>query len=675
MFSFPANNINFPQKSSSAVLLFVLLANLIVGGILLPYQMAHAQFVVTDPPSIAQRLVKFIKEYAQWTWTQIQEKYHSVGTWVSAKIDIWTAMDTKIKDALKWAWGALRKTLLNMLVDDIVKWIQGGGAPRIVSDWQSFLKDAADQAGGQFIEKYLGMGFLCEQFDISLRIMLATPPTFSRAATCTISKINKNIQDFYNDIENGGWESWISVAETQNNIYGMYLLTQDYKWGIESAAAEKSKNEGISSSGFLGDKVCRQRTCNDMVTGKPMTQEGTWKENEVIDEYGLCSCSKWETRTPGKIAAEAMSEATTMDMKWLLSAKEFNEYMGAILDAVINRVIKEGVTAMKTSGGSSGQTGSGIDTPATGSLNTSSIEQATGDQVAGEQLITTLKLYKENSDKVTEENRTNLALLNQVRAAQVAAFTTLENLINQNCPLPAGVTRSSVTTKTQTTCNIDFTNLPCESTVTETADLSAPGLDTAVYQKITTTRYTAGALDNFTGLPGVSSVTTSSSKVDYNFSSIDSRISEANQKIAELQARSAKSSAAFTALADYNQIVKAYSDTYGAEQRASNDETKAKTQAAETAMKTKRAQVIPLIQAAINSNETDMTKLFQQAQDLTNNTVQEVSDLQTDRGVSADCSIINEISGTSLYKTICDIQKTKTAWDSALKTCQTQFSF
>lgn len=664
MFGLFSNNHLF-SKHLASWLLLVLSANLIIGGVLLPHRTAQAIFAdwIGGPSNI----LNYIWQGIKWSYQKAADAYHAAGTWISAGVDMWDEMDTKIKDALNWAWQVLRKTLLNMLVDDIVKWIQGGGAPRIVTDWQGFLKDAADQAGGQFVEKYLGMGFLCEQFDVSLRIMLATPPIFSRAATCTISKINANIQGFFDNIENGGWESWISVAETQNNIYGMYLLSQDYKWGVESAAAEKSKNEGLASSGFLGDKVCRQRTCTDMATGKPMTQEGTWKENEVIDEYGLCSCSKWETRTPGKIAADALSKSVTMDIDWLISADEFSEYASAIIDAVVNRVIKEGVTALKTSGAP--KTGPGIDTPPSVSIDTSSIEQATSDQVAGEQLVTTLKLYKENTDKVIEEYRTNLALLNQVRSAQVAAFTTLEGLINQNCPLPAGVTRSSVTTKTQTTCNIAFTNLPCESTATETADLSAPGMDEAVSQKITTTRYATSNASS-AGAPGASSATTSSSKVDYNFSSIDSQISQINQTIAELQARSAKLSAAVTALEDYNQAVKAYSDAYGAEQRTSGEEAKAKTQAAEAAMKEKRVKVIPLIQTAINSNETDMTKLFQQTQDLTNGTVQEVSDLQTDRGVSADCSIVNELSGSSLYKTICDIQKTKTAWDASLKTCQ-----
>src|SRR3990167_2358178 len=80
----------------------------------------------------------------------------------------------------------LKKQLLDMMVDQIVNWIQGGGDPKFITDWSGFFKDAADQAGGKFIQK-LGLASLCSPIKplLSASFIPITPFT---TLSCTFSE-------------------------------------------------------------------------------------------------------------------------------------------------------------------------------------------------------------------------------------------------------------------------------------------------------------------------------------------------------------------------------------------------------------------------------------------------------------------------------------------------------
>src|SRR3989344_1742129 len=60
----------------------------------------------------------------------------------------------------KWAWEVaqeiLKKQLLDMMVDQIVRWIQGGGDPKFITNFPAFFRDAIDQAGGKFLQTAIG---------------------------------------------------------------------------------------------------------------------------------------------------------------------------------------------------------------------------------------------------------------------------------------------------------------------------------------------------------------------------------------------------------------------------------------------------------------------------------------------------------------------------------------
>ena len=153
--------------------------------------------------------------------------------------------------AFKIAAEALKRQLLNMIVDQIVTWIQGGGNPKFITDWPGFFRDAVDAAGGNFL-KQLGLGLFCSPYNLTLRAAFIPIPKFSDKSACTLSQIGVNIDNFLNNFNNGGWMAWNEmVLKPQNNIYGAYLMAWDQYEIEKSTAAKAAEAEAQAGKGFL----------------------------------------------------------------------------------------------------------------------------------------------------------------------------------------------------------------------------------------------------------------------------------------------------------------------------------------------------------------------------------------------------------------------------------------
>lgn len=674
----PGHQQSVLKKHLTICLLFVLFIDFMIGGIVLPAREAKATMDGGDMMANITQTVKDAaakaKDWVYAEWTKIQSTIQTGYQGTMVALGISEEVQDKIETALDWAWNTLRKTLLNMLVDDIVRWIQGGGKPRVITDWQSFLKTAADKAGGQFIEQYLKMGFLCSSFRSSLRILLAAPPTFDQAATCTISKVISNIENFFDDFSQGGWKAWITISETQNNLYGAYLYGLDQKWGIEAEAAKASQNEGVASAGFLGDKICREiRQVGDKSgdsnlvenytdNEKDNGQFGGWKQDEIPEGF---ECAKWETRTPGKIVADAISKSVTVDIDWLINADEFNEYLSAIATAVVNRVIKEGVTAMQTSGGSTARTGSGISSSPMITANIGSYAEAAQADGTIPELLSQERLYKENLQKNLDEQKTNLNLLNQVKTAQESAFAVLTEMLSSGCSVPAGTSQSDMGTQFSGTCNSAHSNCPCSEISTQSTKVTSPTLGEAILKKITETKYTG---DSF--FCSVSSTQTSFS-ASVQSSSATAEIEKTNAAIANTNSLITKTDTAINDLLDYQKEVGAYKQAYTVAQNKGSDVSNVSG----TAMNTAKQKVLASTQALTDSPTQDLTALISELVVANQNLAQKTSTVAQQRGPIDSCQILLSYSAGGYYQWLCNAQKAQSDWQTSYNACLPPIGF
>lgn len=194
-----------------------------------------------------------------------------------------------------------------------------------------------------------------------VRLALQPPKKFAKKARCTLRDIGANYDDFIKNFENGGWTAWIKISESQsnNNPYSYFLSAVDEKMAKETQKRLSLEKELTASGGFLGIKNCVQISCISGIdnSGKLSyeTEQGKWKEDEVPKDKGFigtlgrtCSCAEWETETPGKIMADSLSKTVFKDVEWLQQNSEWYNYVVAIGNAVVNRLTKEGVKAIKS---------------------------------------------------------------------------------------------------------------------------------------------------------------------------------------------------------------------------------------------------------------------------------------------------------------------------------------
>ncbi|MBU2037455.1 hypothetical protein KJ866_04655 [Patescibacteria group bacterium] len=591
-------NNNHLQRNLAGVIFFVMLANLIIGGILIPYQQAQAQWAVVAPLTNVQLILKNV-------WDGIYQAYDKAKTAIIAAVKLWEKQQAILKKVLKAAWDYLRLQLLHMLVNDIVAWIQGGGEPRFVTDWQSFLRTAADKAGGNFVTQYLGAGFLCEAFDLKLQIALAKPQTFDESVTCSLSDITDNIDDFFSDFSNGGWEAWLAVSEPNNNIFGADLLALDKKYDVMAAAQEAAKNDAASAAGYLGDKVCVKRQCNNQTTGQPgqvETYSGAslgWTKDQLDQGDGTsCTCFEWTTRTPGRVVGDSLQQALGIDIENLIQAKEFSEFAGAIIDAVINRAIREGIALMKSSpdGTSAGQTGAGISTPATVSANISSYADALTGSASAQTIIGQQDLYKENLKKLLAESQVSLGVLNNIKNSKNNVLSLYQQLQQRGCSNPPNIASSISATQNE-------------------------------------------------------------------ISALNTKIASLNSDIIAIQTKISQVTTANIDTLAYKAAADAYIRVY--EANISNPKAQVVLDA-EAIFKAAQAKAIASNQALLATSSTDFDDFASQTTAKTSATAQEAVDVMTARGVISTCAYTQS---NTLYKDLCDSQSKEIELQGYLSAC------
>ena len=249
--------------------------------------------------------------------------------------------------AFKLAVESLKRQLLNMIVDQIVQWIQGGGKPKFITDWPGFFRDAVDQASGRFIQK-LGLGLFCSPFNLTLRAAFIPIPQFSDRSACTLSQIGVNIDNFLANFNNGGWVAWNEmVLKPQNNIYGAYLMAWDEYEREKSAAEKAAAAEAQAGRGVLSVKKCIRQHEEPQYDedGNPLAP------NIVCDEYQI--------NTPGSVVGDLAAKAIGSDIDFIVNSQDLAAYVAAISNAILNRMFAEGVGLLHAAVSGGGGSGSG----------------------------------------------------------------------------------------------------------------------------------------------------------------------------------------------------------------------------------------------------------------------------------------------------------------------------
>ncbi len=625
---------NSPLRESLAAILLMAMIFSAGGWVLFYPKPAQAMVGIPDIIGGPANIVANVRDAAKWAWEKVQAAYAYAADQIKTAYIWWQKSNTLLARASRVAAQITLHTVLNMLTNDLVKWIQGGGEPRFISDWEGFLKEAGDKAGGLFVDKYLGAGWLCEPFDVDIKIALLRVPSFDERVKCTISDIVENIHDFYEDFRAGGWQGWIELTKPKNNLYGAYLIAHNEKIRLEDAAEEAAEKEGISGRGFLSIKVCTKgkivnnydgstySTCNDTESCKSA------KESVEGDMDYSFECEKEKVSTPGSVLSDVTSRALDRSMDTLSrqvadltdSLGQFAPYIIAVSNALINRLLKEGLAAIKTSGPSSENPSE----PLPASTPTAELETPAGALLAQDQatfLVEQQMLLKENLEtRLLPQQQSNLSVMHGLENIQNNILVTLADIFEEpNCSLPSWASSQIIDTITEPGPPIQ---------VIKTIQITASGIGSILIKETSWTEWdpNAGEYGEYVTYHVYENIE-SSSQISSQITGLEEDIGETNQWISDTA----------TAIASTNGFIDAvdgYIALYDATLQPPTEEEQAALDAKKEEVNTANDLLISDGQTITDSSAEDIVQLSNDTQE-TNMTVNQTTDnLLQARGMS-----------------------------------------
>lgn len=234
------------------------------------------------------------------------------------------------------------------MVDDMVKstvnWANSGfdGNPAYMTDPQQYFADSADRgaisylAGTKVGAKSLNL--LCSPFQAQVRLALQKHYTQQDSFQCTLTDIVGNIEGFYQDFDQGGWDAWFSMTQNNaNNPYGAYLDAQIELDSRIASAVGLKKTQLDANQGFLSWEECKPEF---VLTQEEVTTGGYGEEGyKAGDCYDDGSGNNKTTVTPGSTIKAQLDKVLPSGLEKLITAQHVEQLVGAFATGLLNRYV------------------------------------------------------------------------------------------------------------------------------------------------------------------------------------------------------------------------------------------------------------------------------------------------------------------------------------------------
>lgn len=236
----------------------------------------------------------------------------------------------------EWAGDYLLETLkthiITRLTQITLSWIKGGGQPRFVTNWRSFLEQTVNTAVGDVIYKLEPQ--MCSSFGQLIKLVLEPTPQFLESPVyCTLDQVIANIQDFYNDFNNGSWIAYTTALQPKNNILGALELTSDIAAVDSLLKREAAKSEVAAAQSYIGQKICSKwewRTVTPTSTDQNGTPPLPTKQMH---------CLEYNTTTPGSTIGNTLNQALLAPVSRIVNAQTFTSLTTMFIDSALNKLL------------------------------------------------------------------------------------------------------------------------------------------------------------------------------------------------------------------------------------------------------------------------------------------------------------------------------------------------
>lgn len=343
-----------PTRTLAAFLVFAVLLSS-VGAATFPKK-AEA-FIVIDPTNLVQNTVSAVASAADH-------------------------VKDYVLDTLVWQVGNIA---IQSMTKSLVNWINSGfqGSPAFVTDLRGNLRGVGDAVARQFFTELAMQDIATTPFQdkvldaVRLGYYLHTSPeSYYTKNPYTLNQVSANDKAFLNgDFSQGGFNAWFAtVMNPQNNPYGAQMALNSTLTNIVGGATGDRQQEISWNRGFLSWRG----ECKATVGGNAAAVAGATGTNEfgmnmtelqangAVELSGEDPCVSYEVETPGSVIMEQLNTQLGSGVNRLVSADEFNEIVGALLNQLVLQVV----------GGGSGGGLSGVSKPSSGG-GSSYLTQAT----------------------------------------------------------------------------------------------------------------------------------------------------------------------------------------------------------------------------------------------------------------------------------------------------------
>ena len=238
----------------------------------------------------------------------------------------------------------IAKRMLQMITRDTVNWINSGfnGSPGFITNPDRFALQVGDAAFNEFLSDET-LNFLCSPFRANITAALRISYIGDVQYRCTLEDAGRNLQNFYDDFSQGGWDTWFTVTQnTANMPFGAYWEAQNTLYARIGSSQQTWQQKQDWGNGILSWDECtdpngiiefdtefetQQTEFGPLTT--PTGQANSRVRKKTPQE---CPAEYLESRTPGSLIENQLSNVFGSGILELGVGDEINEIIGALLD-------------------------------------------------------------------------------------------------------------------------------------------------------------------------------------------------------------------------------------------------------------------------------------------------------------------------------------------------------
>lgn len=230
------------------------------------------------------------------------------------------------------AW-IVADTMIEGITNETINWVNSGfkDNPSFVTDPSKFFLDIGENELNRFISNS-NISNICTPFRDKITIALISnyqKTTEKTTFSCTLDKLKDNYDNFINDFDQGGWDSWFELV--QNNPYSSYQ-DAERKLAISiSDQQQKYKDQLDWGQGFLSYEKCSPSSDPDLAN------------------YGVEDC---QTLTPGTVINDQLEKALGSGLNRITQADELSEVISGFINHALSAALNNGLSSITGDEGS-----------------------------------------------------------------------------------------------------------------------------------------------------------------------------------------------------------------------------------------------------------------------------------------------------------------------------------